>query len=72
MDNIAQMLGGLRQAARESERARDELDEVLVATKDAGATFDQIAQSLGLASRQAAQRRHVMAQYRIAHRGDES
>lgn len=68
MDSVAAILGGLREVARRLERARDELDEHLVATREAGATFDQIAQSLGLNSRQAAQRRYAMAQHRIEQR----
>ena len=61
MEQVALMLGGLRQSARQWEQARDELDDQLVATVDAGATFEQIAQNLGLKSRQAAHRRYVAA-----------
>lgn len=64
-DEALGRLGALVDAAR---RAESDLDDELVATREAGATYQQLADVLGVGTYQAAQQRLDAARKRIERR----
>lgn len=68
MTETVRELGALRARADAAARAQRELDEQLVATRKAGATWEQVREALGLNTRQAAQYHHDAAAGRIEQR----